>query len=240
MSETLRYRFEKTFRSRAGNFRLRAEGSFVLGTAQGITGSSGSGKTSLLRILAGLEEPDSGEIYFGSSCWYSSALRTFVPPWERGAGLVFQDYALFLSRDVWGNVRYGTRSDEDARAALRLVGMGSLARRKTDELSGGQRQRVAIARSLAAKPRLLLLDEPLSALDEKLRDRLAEELAVLPARAGLTLVVVSHRRSDLARMGCSVTSVEESQALFDEASASRRPRLAIAPRAVEFQRAFVP
>jgi molybdate transport system ATP-binding protein len=239
VSETLRYRFEKTFRSRAGNFRLRAAGELALGATQGIIGSSGSGKTSLLRILAGLEVPDSGEIHFGSSCWYSSARRIFVPPWERGAGLVFQDYALFPNRDAWGNVRYGARSDEDARAALRLVGMGELSRRRTHELSGGQRQRVAIARSLAAKPRLLLLDEPLSALDEKLRDRLAEELAVLPARAGLTLVVVSHRMSDLVRMGCRVTSVEEARALSDVPPASRHPRLAIAPHAVEFQRTFV-
>jgi molybdate transport system ATP-binding protein len=214
VSEALHYRFEKTFRSRSGIFHLCAEGEFSLGDVHGITGSSGSGKTSILRIIAGLEKPDSGDIYCGSACWYSSERGIFVPPWKRGAGLVFQDYALFPGRDAWGNVRYGARSDEDARAALNLVGLGDLSRRRTNELSGGQRQRVALARSIAARPLVLLLDEPLSALDEELRDSLADDLAALLGAARLTAVIVSHRKSDLARLRCSVTSVEAARSSY--------------------------
>jgi molybdate transport system ATP-binding protein len=237
--DVLRFRLEKTFRSRSGTFRLRAEGEFPLGELRGITGGSGAGKTSLLRIIAGLERADSGEIRFGSSCWYSSARRVFVPPWKRGAGLVFQDYALFPSRDVWGNVRYGAASDSDAGEALRLVGLGGLARSRVDELSGGQKQRVALARTIAARPRLLLLDEPLSALDEELRDGLADELSALLRGSRLTALIVSHRKSDLSRLRCEATNVEELAASFDEAPARDQPSLPVAPRGVEAERAFV-
>jgi len=239
MSGALYYRFEKTFRSRTGDFRLRAAGELTLGEVHGFTGGSGSGKTSVLRLLAGLERPDSGEIRCGSDCWYSSERGIFVPPWKRRAGLVFQDYALFPGRDVWGNVRYGARSDEDARTALGLVGLTALSRRRANELSGGQKQRVALARSIAAKPLILLLDEPLSALDEGLRDNLADDLAALLEAARLTTLIVSHRKSDLARMRCAVTSIEAASSLYDDPPSHGHPRLAVAPRAVELQRALI-
>ena len=132
------------------------------------------GKTTLLRLIAGLEEPDDGEVRFGGN------LMNGMPPQKRGFGLMFQDLALFPHMDVFGNVAFGLRMQRFSRTAtservgrlLELVNMPGYSGRKVHELSGGERQRVALARALAPEPRLLMLDEPLGALDRVLRDSL--------------------------------------------------------------------
>ncbi|MFQ6090668.1 MAG: ABC transporter ATP-binding protein [Candidatus Bipolaricaulia bacterium] len=161
-----------------------------------LVGPSGCGKTTILRLVAGFEQPDSGEILFDNR----SVLRD--PPEARRVGMVFQNYALFPHMSVAGNVAYGLRfrrspdKRERVRELLRLVDLEGLERRSPGELSAGQRQRVALARALAPEPRLLLLDEPLSALDAKLRERLRLEIRRIQQRLKITTIYVTHDQEE--------------------------------------------
>ncbi|MFI9818487.1 ABC transporter ATP-binding protein [Saccharothrix variisporea] len=164
------------------------------GEVVALLGPSGCGKSTLLRTVAGLEPPASGRV-----TWDGADLAG-VPVHRRGFGLVFQDGQLFPHRDVAGNVAFGLRMhrvDREARRKrvdelLELVGLAGYQRRRVTELSGGEQQRVALARALAPRPRLVLLDEPLSALDRALREQLAVDLARLLREAGATALVVTH------------------------------------------------
>ena len=164
-----------------------------------LLGPSGCGKTTLLRILAGLDRPDPG-----GAVLYDGADVTPVPIERRHVGMVFQSYALFPNMTVAGNVAYGprlqgltrARAAERAERYLDLCRIGSLADRRVDQLSGGQRQRVALARALAAEPRALFLDEPLTALDAALREALREEIADLLRGQGVTAVYVTHDQAE--------------------------------------------
>ncbi|WP_092264589.1 ABC transporter ATP-binding protein [Deinococcus reticulitermitis] len=164
------------------------------GETLALLGPSGCGKSTALRCVAGLERPDTGRVEIAGRD------VTALPPEARGVGLVFQDYALFPHLSVLGNVAYGpqrrgaSRAEAGARAreALELVGLGALAERSPDQLSGGQQQRVALARALATRSPLLLLDEPLSNLDEKLRAELRTELRRLFAALGAGVLLVTH------------------------------------------------
>lgn len=159
-----------------------------------LLGPSGCGKSTVLRCVAGLERPDAGRVFVGGRD------VTALPPEARHVGLVFQDYALFPHLNVLGNVAYGPRirgasraeAEKRAREALALVGLEGLAGRRTTELSGGQAQRVALARAVATGSPLLLLDEPLSNLDEQLRARLRSDLRALFARVGAGVLLVTH------------------------------------------------
>jgi len=165
-------------------------------------GPSGSGKTTCLRLIAGFEQPTSGDIsIFGESA-------VGVPPYRRNVNTVFQDYALFPHLNVADNVAYGlmvkgVAKDERRRAAeeaLELVKLPGYGARKPGQLSGGQRQRVALARALVNKPRVLLLDEPLGALDLKLREQMQEELKSLQKQLGITFVFVTHDQGEALSM----------------------------------------
>jgi ABC-type Fe3+/spermidine/putrescine transport system ATPase subunit len=168
------------------------------GAIVSLLGPSGCGKTTLLRIIAGLEHTDSGQTLL------EGKPIDHVPTHRRGFGLMFQDYALFPHRDVAANVAFGLRmrnlprAQIDARIAemLDLVGLRGYDRRRVYELSGGERQRVALARSLAPSPRLLMLDEPLGALDRELRERLLDELHAILKRVGVTSVYVTHDHAE--------------------------------------------
>jgi ABC-type Fe3+/spermidine/putrescine transport system ATPase subunit len=163
-----------------------------------LLGPSGCGKTTLLRVIAGLERANSGSVAF------EGRPIDGVPVHTRGFGLMFQDYALFPHRDVAGNVAFGlrmrnlSRPQIEARVAemLQLVGLAGYDRRRVYELSGGERQRVALARSLAPSPRLLMLDEPLGALDRALRERLLDELRAILKRVGVTSIYVTHDQAE--------------------------------------------
>jgi iron(III) transport system ATP-binding protein len=167
-----------------------------------LLGPSGCGKTTLLRLLAGFMAPDAGAIRVGAAVL--STPSAVVPPERRGMGMVFQNYAVWPHRTVYQNVAFGLevrrvpRGDARARVTrmLELVNLGGLEHRYPSELSGGQQQRVALARSLVVEPGILLLDEPLSNLDAKLRERMRWELKELQRRTGITFVYVTHDQSE--------------------------------------------
>jgi putative spermidine/putrescine transport system ATP-binding protein len=180
----------------------------TLAVARGETlvllGPSGCGKTTLLRIIAGLETPDAG-----GRLLFNDADVTPVPIERRNVGMVFQSYALFPNMDVSDNIGYSLKirgvgeSERKARIAelVALTGIEGLERRRIDQLSGGQRQRVALARAVAARPSVLLLDEPLTALDAALRDRLRGELNRLLRMLGITAIYVTHDQSEAMALG---------------------------------------
>lgn len=179
-----------------------------------VLGPSGCGKSTLLRVLAGLVEPDAGTVDFDGRDLAG------VAPHRRGFGLMFQDYALFPHRDVGDNVAFGLRMRGDrpgpraARVAdlLTLVGLEGAERRAVSTLSGGERQRVALARAMAPNPALLMLDEPLGALDRTLRDRLVVELGALFAEVGVAVVYVTHDQAEALALGHRVVVMEAGRA----------------------------
>lgn len=170
-------------------------------------GPSGSGKTTVLRCLAGLERPDEGEIQFGDEVWFRSEEKLFQPPQQRNVGYVPQQYALFPHLTVAENIGYGlnrvARAERQQRVAeaLEWLGIAPLAERRPRRLSGGEQQRVALARALVRRPRLLLLDEPFSALDTVSRRRLRGELVALLVRLNTPAILVTHDRLEAALGG---------------------------------------
>jgi iron(III) transport system ATP-binding protein len=171
------------------------------GEIVGVLGQSGSGKSTLLRVIAGLEVPEQGSITVAGKTVVNHKL--FVQPENRGIGMVFQDYALFPHMTVKDNILFGlkgmSRSERQARLTemLELVQMTDYAKRYPHELSGGQQQRIALARALAPKPSLLLMDEPFSNLDADLKGEIREELRLILKAANMTCMMVTHDRQDV-------------------------------------------
>jgi putrescine transport system ATP-binding protein len=177
----------------------------------GLLGASGCGKTTLLRMIAGLEAPDGGRIVI------DGADMADVPPWKRPVNTVFQSYALFPHMTVAGNIAFGLKQDglakEEIQAQVRdmlaLVQLEGYEDRKPHQLSGGQRQRVALARSLAKRPKALLLDEPLAALDRKLRDQMQVELAGLQRRLGIAFIFVTHDQDEAMALASRIAVMRD-------------------------------
>jgi putrescine transport system ATP-binding protein len=180
-----------------------------------LLGSSGCGKSTLLRMLAGFEKPTSGRIVLAGR-----DLAT-LPPYERPMNMMFQSYALFPHLTVWENIAFGLRREgmpkdriaERVEAMLKLVQLGKFAQRKPHQLSGGQQQRVALARSLAKQPQLLLLDEPLGALDKKLREETQIELVNIIEQVGVTCVMVTHDQEEAMTMASRIAVMSEGRFL---------------------------
>ncbi|RZT93825.1 ABC transporter ATP-binding protein [Rivibacter subsaxonicus] len=180
-----------------------------------LLGSSGCGKTTLLRMLAGFETPSSGRIVLNGQDLAG------LPPYERPINMMFQSYALFPHLSVWDNIAFGLRRDGMAgdqvgarvEAMLKLVQLGKFAKRKPHQLSGGQQQRVALARSLAKSPQLLLLDEPLGALDKKLREETQIELVNIIEDVGVTCVMVTHDQEEAMTMASRIAVMSEGRIL---------------------------
>ncbi|MFY7865382.1 ABC transporter ATP-binding protein [Roseateles sp.] len=180
-----------------------------------LLGSSGCGKTTLLRMLAGFETPSSGRIILNGQDLAG------LPPYARPINMMFQSYALFPHLTVWDNIAFGLRRDglpkdqisTQVEAMLKLVQLGKYAQRKPHQLSGGQQQRVALARSLAKKPQLLLLDEPLGALDKKLREQTQIELVNIIESVGVTCVMVTHDQEEAMTMATRIAVMSEGRIL---------------------------
>jgi molybdate transport system ATP-binding protein len=200
---------KKTLKSGTRTFDLDVEYAIAEGTFLGILGPSGSGKTTLVRCLAGLVRPDGGFLKRGDEFWFDASRGLFVPTRRRRVGLVFQDYALFPHMTVLGNLLYARNDRSRALEILDLVRMADHAGAYPHQLSGGQKQRTALGRALVRDPELLLLDEPLSALDEELRDALGEEIRRIQRASGVTAVVVSHSRREIARLATETLELRD-------------------------------
>ena len=200
--------------TRLGAFELDAALEVPAGTCLALAGPSGAGKTSLLRVVAGLVRPDRGVVRCGEELWLDTTRGIDVVPERRRCGYVFQEYALFAHLRVWQNVAYPLRGlDRAARRRrahelLERFGIAELADRRPRGLSGGERQRVAVARALARKPAALLLDEPLSALDPRLRAHAGRELAAVLAEAGVPALLVTHDFTEAALLGDRVGVID--------------------------------
>ena len=187
--------------------------SIAKGEIFALLGSSGCGKTTLLRMLAGFETPTAGRIVL------DGVDLAALPPYERPMNMMFQSYALFPHLTVWDNIAFGLRREGMARervaervdAMLKLVQLGKFAQRKPHQLSGGQQQRVALARSLVKRPKLLLLDEPMSALDKQIRQRTQIELVNILNKVGVTCIMVTHDQEEAMTMANRLAVMSEGQ-----------------------------
>jgi molybdate transport system ATP-binding protein len=219
---------------RMGGFSLEAAVEVPAGLTLALVGESGAGKTTLLRLLAGLAAPDAGRITVEEVTWYDGAAGISLPPWKRDVGFLFQDYALFPHLTAVENVAFGLRAAglrrriaaDRARAMLERLAAADLADQKPDQLSGGQQQRVALARALALEPRLLLLDEPLSALDRQTRREVRTELRRCLQSLSCATVYVTHNPMEALAFGNRLAVLERGRITQQGEAASllRHPR----------------
>ena len=198
---------KKQLHGEQGEFQLSLSLQVAQGEFVALFGPSGVGKTTLLRCLAGLEQPEQGSIKVRGDTWFDSSNRINLAPQQRQVGYMFQDYALFPNMTVYGNLAFALRKGADKKRVYDLLDMmdlGELQHRKPNTLSGGQKQRVALARALASEPSLLLLDEPFSALDAQIRVRMHDELLRLQKHFGLTAIIVSHDVGEVYKLASRV------------------------------------
>jgi molybdate transport system ATP-binding protein len=177
-----------------------------------IYGPSGAGKTTILRMLAGLTDPDWGTIKIEGEPWYDTQEKINRPARKRSVGMMFQDFALFPHMSVRGNLEFALQKGEDKRLVDELIGLmelGALQNVRPSRLSGGQQQRVALARAMVRRPRLLLLDEPLSALDDEMRFKLQDYILRAHRQYGLTTILVSHYLPEIFRLSDEVICLEK-------------------------------
>lgn len=193
-----------------GPMDLSVDTTVETGKFVALFGDSGAGKTTLLRMLAGLLDPDEGQIRFGENIWFDSEKKINVPPQQRNISLMFQDYALFPNMSVEENITFAQPKANlnEVDVLLRLLGLAELRKRKPAGLSGGQKQRLALARALARKPQLLLLDEPLSSLDAEMRILLQDEIEKVHREWGITTIMVTHDLSEVFRLASQVIHLE--------------------------------
>jgi molybdate transport system ATP-binding protein len=191
---------EKSLKAYAGQLTLKVVREFPKGSITKIYGPSGSGKTTFLKCIAGLVTPENGSIVVNDVVWFNSEAKINLPPQKRMAGLVFQDYALFPNMTVQQHLEYATNDAQWIQRLLHIGKLETLNTHKPEHLSGGQQQRLAILRALAVKPRLLLMDEPFSALDTEMKSTLISDLKMLFNELNTTVLIVSHNPLELEEL----------------------------------------
>lgn len=202
---------QKELRGSDGAINLDINKELDHGKLTVLFGKSGAGKSTILKIIAGLVEPDGGEIVINGNTWYSKEKNINLPPQKRAVGFVFQDYALFPNMTVRQNLVYALESKTKIKKVdevLELMELTKLSSQKPETLSGGQRQRVALARALVREPEILLLDEPLSALDFAMRAKLQDELSRVQKILGITTILVSHDKSEVFKLAYKVIDLQ--------------------------------
>jgi molybdate transport system ATP-binding protein len=212
----LEIQLRKTLLSAQGTMLLDIDTSIESGKITTLFGASGAGKTSVLRMLAGLLAPEGGKLIVNGRLWYDAAQGIALKPQQRSIGYVFQDYALFPNMTVRQNLEFAFSNKKEVRQnqaligqLMELMGLDELQNRKPVTLSGGQRQRVALARALVSKPDLLLLDEPLSALDQTMRQTLQNYLLQLHQEFSPTILLVSHDVGEIFKVSDQVLVLEQ-------------------------------
>jgi molybdate transport system ATP-binding protein len=202
----------KTLHTTQGTIDLDVFFEIERGKLMTLFGASGAGKTTILRILAGLSAPENGEIFFDNETWLDTKKNIHVPPQKRKVGFVFQEYALFPNMTVKENLVYALQKGQEkniVQELMHVMDLEQLQDRKPATLSGGQKQRVALARALVRKPKLLLLDEPLSALDIEMRLKLQDHILKLHKEFDLTTILVSHDFSEIYKMSDTIMILEK-------------------------------
>jgi molybdate transport system ATP-binding protein len=202
----------KNFEERGGDFYVNFKLTINHGELVTIFGGSGVGKTTLLRIIAGLITPDSGSLEACSEIWFDDVKKINVKPQKRNVGFVFQDFALFPHLSVRDNLLFALPKGDEATiisSLIEIMELGHIQNRKPETLSGGQKQRVALARALVQKPQILLLDEPLSSLDGHMRLKLQNYLLEVHKRFNLTTIMVSHDVAETIKMSDRVVVVKD-------------------------------
>ncbi|WP_111706615.1 sulfate/molybdate ABC transporter ATP-binding protein [Lutibacter citreus] len=201
----------KKLTSSLGEMDLNIQTTITKGSLVTLYGNSGAGKTSILRIIAGLLQPNSGNIIVNGETWLNSAKRINLKPQRRKVGFVFQDYALFPNMTVKENLLFALNKGDNTKivnSLIEIIELGELQNRKPETLSGGQKQRVALARALVQKPSILMLDEPLSALDSEIRFKLQQYILNVHKEYNLTTLLISHDISEIIRMSDKVLEIE--------------------------------
>ena len=208
----IEFNLEKQLNFAEGSRPLELSVTLKKGQFVTLYGKSGAGKTSILRMLAGLLRPDAGQIQVEGKYWYDEQKNILLSPQKRQLGFLFQDYALFPNMSVRENLVFALQkgqSDAIIQELIELMELGELQNRKPNTLSGGQQQRVALARALVQKPPLLLLDEPLSALDQEMRLKLQNYLLEIHKKYSLTTILVSHEPNEILRLSDTVYVIEQ-------------------------------
>jgi molybdate transport system ATP-binding protein len=208
----INFSLQKNLHTAAGEMQLQVNARIGRGQFVSLYGPSGAGKTSILRMLAGFMKPDNGFINVNNAVWYNAPAKKNIEPRQRGIGFVFQDYALFPNMNVRENILFALGRNESPAIVdelLEVTGLTNLATRKIQTLSGGQQQRVALARAIANKPAILLLDEPLSAIDNEMRVFLQDTLKEIHQRYSLTTILVSHNAQEIIKLSDMVIHLDQ-------------------------------
>ncbi len=203
---------KKKLQSASGEMLLDVQFSVENKKLVTLYGKSGAGKTSILKMLAGIFLPDDGFIKVGNEEWYNNQKGINLKPQKRNLGFLFQEYSLFPNMTVGENLKFALKKDQDKNIVndlIEIVDLGDLQFRKPDTLSGGQKQRVALARALVQKPKILLLDEPLSALDQEMRIKLQQYIIQVHREFELTTILISHDISEIIKMSDCLIEIEE-------------------------------
>lgn len=206
------FSLQKILHTAEGEMQLNVNAQVEKGKFISLYGASGTGKTSILRMLAGFMKPDNGFINVNNTVWFDASRKRDLEPQQRKIGFVFQDYALFPNMNVRENISFALDKNESTTIVdelLEVTGLTNLATRKIQALSGGQQQRVALARAIAKKPAILLLDEPLSAIDNIMREQLQITLKEIHQRYALTTILVSHNAQEIIKLSDIVIHLEQ-------------------------------